>query len=228
MINVTRQKLSLLIKSLIALLSFLGIALAMLFAVRDGYSHWAPRLLYFTQQSNVWIGITALLSLVFSPNERMCRPRIKRLLYCLKFIFTVSITLTGIVFCALLAPFADNNPWTLSSILTHVAVPLLSIADLFLDPYQTVRPLPDVPLSLLPPLFYFFVSYLLGQAGVDFGKGDPYPYFFLNFHSEVGLWGFADGNPPQIGSGYWIVSICLLILIIAFLYATLLKRHKKQ
>ncbi len=226
----TRRKLSLILKSLIALVSLLGTTLALIFAERDGYSHWAKRLLYFTQQSNLWIGTLCLVLLIFLLLDRGKHPRMKKLLYLLKFVFTVSITLTGIVFCAFLAPFLKDSAWTFSGVLTHIAVPVLSITDFFIDPNQTVHKPLDVPLSALPPVLYFVFSYLLGQAGVDFGKGDPYPYPFLNFHSEAGLWGYMDGSPPLIGTGYWIIAIFLLILGIAFLYAILhpSKKHKNQ
>ena len=49
----------------------------------------------------------------------------------LKFVFTVSITLTGVVFCAVLAPTMPGAFGDAATVLTHVVVPVCAIADLF-------------------------------------------------------------------------------------------------
>ena len=81
-------------------------------------------------------------------------------MYVCKYIFTVSITITGLIFCGLLAPFADYNVWVFSSVLTHVVVPVLSIADFFVDDYKIDFKRFHIFLTLIPP-FAWFVQYLL-------------------------------------------------------------------
>lgn len=49
----------------------------------------------------------------------------------IKFVGTVSITLTGAVFCFVLAPTLGNAAWNLQNILTHVVVPVAAIIDFF-------------------------------------------------------------------------------------------------
>ena len=203
---------------LIACLVTAGVLLACIFAQRDGYSHWGRRLLYFTQQSNIWMGVTCLL-FAFRVLLQKEEGPLRDVLYGCKFVFTVSITVTGIIFCTLLAPFADFNPWMLSSVLTHVAVPALSILDLLVFqsggyPFR----LRHTFLALLPPLFYFLVAGTLCILRVDFGRGDAFPYFFMDFYSEVGLFGFKGGPLPQMGTVYWILFFILLIWGLSFGY----------
>ena len=164
------------INLLIFVLSSLGFILSCVFAVRDGYSHWLARLLYFTQQSNLWIGVTCLLLAIALIGKNSAL--IKALSVC-KLIFTVSITVTGFIFCTVLAPFADFNVWTFSSVLTHVVVPVLSIADFVSNKNIAGLNKKHVQLTLVPPLAYFIFASVLCLLKIDFGRGEPYPYFFI-------------------------------------------------
>lgn len=197
--------------------SFVGILLACIFAKRDGYTHWGTRFLYFTQQSNIWIGVTSL-ALAIVKLKGGASQKTKKVLGILKYIFTVSITVTGIIFCTLLAPFADFNIWSFSSILTHIVVPALSIVDFFTDKQLIKLEKRNVHLSILPPAAYFVVASILCLLKVDFGRGDPFPYFFMDFYSEVGLFGFIAKWPPQIGAFYWFVFLSAFVYGLGFLY----------
>lgn len=201
-----------------------GVLLALFSAQKDGYSHWARRLLYFTAQSNLWIGFTNL-AILFSTLTPYKERRIKRL-YILRFIFTVSITLTGLVFCGLLAPFASKygfRTWALPSLLTHTIAPILAVADFFLD-RQFFLKNKHVALCILPPVVYFFIAFILEFFRVDFGRGVPYPYFFMNFHSPVGVFGFSKNPPFIMGTFYWFLLFPVLLLLISFLYKKLYNR----
>ncbi len=229
-----RKKASIILNFLIAIISFLGVLLNCIFATRDGYSHWHKRLLYFTNQSNIWIGLTCLVIAILSIVSILKKHNvIKNWIYVLKYIFTVSITITGLIFCGLLAPFAgDYNAWTLSSILVHVIVPVLSIVDYFINDEQMPLKKWHIALPTIPPLLYFIFSITLSALRVDFGRGDNYPYFFMNFYSDVGLFGFSNSGPrPELGSFYWIVVILGLIIGISYLYYRLhssTRRERKE
>ena len=224
----SKTQISFFLNALAALGAMLGVFLACYFARRDGYTHWGKKLLYFTQLSNIWIGVVCLVCAVYALAARNKKKEpYPPCLSALKFVFTVSITVTAIVFCTFLAPFADFNVWTFSSVLTHVVVPALSIADFFVN--ERIRPLKKhVYYSLLPPLFYFIFASVLCLNNVDFGRGDPYPYFFMNFRSPVGLFGFdGSGDLPQFGAVYWIILILLLILGLSRLYFRLHPKTRK-
>ena len=174
-----RNALSMLLKYLTVCASLGGVLLSLMNARQDGYSHWGKRLLYFTAQSNIWLGFTFLFILLL-PLKKKNAELWKERLYLLKYIFTVSITITGIVFCALLAPFSDDSyhPWEICNLLTHVFSPLFAIIDFFLDPYHIPLYKKQIFLTLLPPLAYFSLASILGAVHTDFGRGVSYPYFF--------------------------------------------------
>ncbi len=212
-----------LLNLLIFFFAVMGVVLSCIFAKRDGYSSWHKRFLYFTQLSNVWI---ALICLIFAITLLI---NVKKAtfytIFVLKYVFTVSITITGIIFCTLLAPFADFNVWTFSSILTHAVVPLLSIIDFFTCNYFEKLKLKHAFFSLIPPFIYFVFANILSLLNVDFGRGETYPYFFMNLKSEVGLFGFVGGWTPQIGTFYWLVFLLLFIFAVSFCYY---KIHNKR
>lgn len=207
---------------LTCLSAFGGVFLSLLFATRDGYSHWSKRLLYFTAQSNLWIGIVFLFLLAYRKKPR------PSWLALLKFVFTVSITVTGLVFCFLLAPFSDDNytPWTFCNLLTHVFTPLFAAVDFFLENQPVSPPKNAVFASLLPPFCYCAVSVTLQIFEVDFGRGVPYPYFFLNYRSPARLFGFSRERPFFLGSFYWLALFFLLVLGISVFYAKTMKKRR--
>ena len=211
----------------VVLASLGGVLWSLVTAKTDGYSHWSRRLLYFTAQSNVWIGATELCALIL---ENKVGERGKQGLYVLRFVFTVSISLTGLVFCLLLAPFSDSDytPWTLPNTLTHVVAPFLALAVFFTDP----RPYEITPkqawLCVFPPLIYFLASGALGAFSVDFGRGVPYPYFFLNHRSPAGVFGFSSQRPFFVGSFYWLILMTAVVAGVSFLLLKINKNRVKK
>lgn len=217
-----KKRFSICINFTVAFLALLGVTLSLVFSEKEGYSPWWTRLFYFTQQSNIWIGVTCLLMAIFSVTgltER--KPKLKKVIYLIKFMFTVSITLTCIIFCSFLAPFADFDVWTASSILTHVLVPVLAVTDLFIDDTMFDLQKKHAYLPILPMVYYFIFATVLSLLKVDFGRGDTFPYFFFNYFSEVGLFGFKGGEIPQMGSMYWFIVIIGMTLGLGALYFNL-------
>lgn len=230
-----RKIISIVLKSLAVFMSLGGVILCCVCAEQDGYSNWSKRLLYFTNLSNIWIGVLFIfllcLPLIKKGNEKW-----EKVLYVLKYIFTVSITITGFTFCCLLAPFAKNDgydAWTVSSFMTHVFAPIFSIVDYFVDEKQICLTYKCSLLSTLPPLAYLIFASILHYANVDFGRGDTYPYFFLNHSSPVKIFGVGGEPPFVIGSFYWIVLFLLMVLTFGFVYlyfhpSNIQKRREKK
>ena len=116
----TRKNLGILLNLISGIAACIGVMIALIYAKEDGFSSAGQRLLYFTNLSNIWIGVTCLVISILSIIEIKLNKRLlKNHIYTLKYIFTVSITITGLIFCVLLAPFAEFNVWTLSSVLTQ-------------------------------------------------------------------------------------------------------------
>ena len=210
-----QKKISLFLKICLIACVSIGLTLCFINAKYDGYSHWSKRLLFFTNQSNLWILITMILLICPTSEKNKQSIRVAR------FVFTTSITITGLVFCCLLAPFADQSyhVWSTSGILTHVFVPSLAIADLFVDQHRIFVTKKEILFCLIPMFCYFIMTTFLFCIGVDFGRGENFPYFFFNFTSPAGIFGFSNQSPYYIGSFYWSVFIILIDLIIAITYA---------
>lgn len=216
-----RIRLSYICKILLIVASLGGVLILLFTANRDGFSNWWRRLLYFTSQSNIWIGITTIV-LLFMPNEST---------FIARYVFTVCIAMTGIVFSLLLSPFAADygfQTWTLASILTHAVAPILAVVDFFLDKRSFPLQRKHVWLCALPPIFYFSTSFLLVYFNVDFGKGMPFPYFFMNFRSPVGLFGFSGKLPYIMGTAYWFIIFPSVLFIIGVLLQRLKEKQLKK
>ena len=220
--NNIRARVSLVIKILTVTLAFCGVIWSFFNAANDGYYHWATRLLYFTALSNLWIAFV-LVAMLLQPRMKSMRDstRVKNSLYVLRYVFVVSITLTGFIFCGLLGPSAkhDNyNAWTVASIITHAVVPTLSITDFFIDPYRPELSKKHISYAIIPPFLYLIFISILQFLNVDFGRGDPYPYIFFNYNSPAGFFGFSDEMPYIFGSFYWILIMLAIVLSVGALY----------
>ena len=224
-----RKTIGLILNIICSISAFSGVIIGFINAKRDGFNNAFQRLLYFTNLSNIWIGIVCLviatISIIQLINKRII---IKNYWFTLKYIFTVSITITGLIFCALLAPFAEFNVWTFSSILTHVVVPITAICSYFFEIPLNPMKKEHTWFALIPPLLYFIVGSILSLLEVDFGRGQTYPYFFMNYRSEVGLFGFRNIDKPEMGSIYWIIVILFIIIGISKLYYNLHSINKKS
>ena len=127
----------------------------------------------------------------------------------------------------MLAPGSSNvgyNAWTAASILTHVAVPILAIVDFFVDTYRVNLIKRHILLTTVPPLLYSAFASVLCIMKVDFGRGEPFPYFFFNYYSPAGVFGTSDVMPYRIGSFYWIVFMFFVIIGVGALYRKLYNR----
>ena len=191
-----------------------------------GFMGGATAILYFTVQSNIWIGATALVTAVFTAiNIARKKSGIPHALWIIKYVFTVSITLTGVVFCGVLAPTMPDAFASPANILTHVVVPVLSIVDFFVGEKDDIR-YKEFLYSWIPPLYYLVFAGIGYALDWNFGMGNNYPYFFLNWDSPAGVFGFADGI-YFMGTFYWIIAIVLFVSAIALAYIALARRIKK-
>ena len=221
-----RNKISLGIKGAIGVCALLGVVLALVYAERDGYRPWTKRLAYFTTLSNLWIGVVSLMLVIAQAGFSHRKKRIV-VLYALRHAFTASIIVTGVVFCAMLAPFADESyhVWSVNSILTHVVVPVLAVIDYFLDEQGGGLGYRHIGFALLPPLLYFSLTGVMGAVGFDFGRGQPFPYFFMDFRGRAGWFGFSSAL-PMMGTGYWMILLTAFTALIAILLV--LPKRKKE
>ncbi len=179
--------------------------------------------MYFTIQSNILVAILCLAGTVFLLRNRGA----PAWWFPLKLIGTVSITLTGVVFAFVLAPTLGIHAWNLQNTLTHVVVPLASILDYFVTGICGEIPKRSVPLVTIPPLAYAVYAGIGYLAGWNFAGGIRYPYFFLNWGSPAGAFGFTK-ELPFMGTGWWILAILLFLLAVGALYRKLADTLRKK
>ncbi len=219
-----------LLKILTIICSLVGIIICLITAKYDGYSHPTKRLLYFTNQSNIWILIIMILSLLphFKSNKYN-----QYSLFVARYVFTISIILTGIIFCTFLGPFADESyhAWSISGHLTHVVVPMLSVLDFFTQNTRFFINKKVAFYCYLPPLIYLIITSILFFFNIDFGRGENFPYFFFNYFSPAKIFGFSSISPYFMGTFYWFIILFIMLFLFAFLFAKInnkiyLKRYK--
>lgn len=178
--------------------------------------------MYFTIQSNIAIALICLIGAILM----LSRCRIPNFWYVIKFIGTIAITLTGIVFCFILAPTLQRAAWTLPNLLTHVIVPIASVIDFFITGVCSDLKFRHVFLVTIPPILYAIYAGIGYARNWQFGGGVNYPYFFLNWGSDAGVFGFSS-ELPFMGTGWWILALLVLLILAGLLYLAILRLLKR-
>ena len=187
--------------------------------------HWRIGFTFFTQLSNLYVGVLCLF-------ELLTGKRVPRL----KFTGAVSIAITFFVFLTVLGPvmpggllgaYAQDH---YASLCLHLIIPAIALYDFLANDYATCFwGRCDLAISLLPPVLYLVFILLLGKAGVRWGMGNMVaPYLFLNYQAPAGWFGFRPETFgfSTLGIG---VAYCILVFLLLFLLmGTLLLRLGKR
>jgi hypothetical protein len=217
-----RKTVSFLLKLTVILSAALGIVLS----VRGGRAAFmggGSAFMFFTIQSNIAIALVCAAGAVLMMSGR----KVRNGWFAVKFVFTVAITLTGLVFCFVLAPTMRTKAWNAQNILTHVAVPAAAVADFFTAGICGELRSRSVLLVTLPPLAYVIYAGIAYIRGWEFLKGVRYPYFFLNWGSPAGAFGFTR-ELPFMGCAWWILALLLLLLGVGCIYLIILGGLRKR
>lgn len=192
-------------------------------AGRQGFMGGTRVFMYFTIQSNIAIAVICAVGGIL-----MIRSfRIRDWWLIVKFVGTISITLTGAVFCFVLAPVFGSMAWNLQNVLTHVVVPITAVIDFFVTGIYGNIGLRSVFLVTLPPLAYVIYAGIGYVAGWEFSKGTNYPYFFLNWGSPAGAFGFID-ELPFMGCVWWIMLLLFALIVVGAAYLLILRLIRKS
>ena len=212
---------SIILKIIIVLSVIAGVVLSSM-ASAESFMGGETVFMYFTVQSNILIALVCLVGLIMILMNRPC----SKVWYIIKLTATVSITLTGIVFCFVLAPGMENA-WTPPSILMHALVPAASIIDyLVICNVMKVKKI-NVLWVTVPPILYAIYSGIGYVRHWEFFQGYNYPYFFLNWGSEAGAIGFSD-SVPFMGPVWWILIILVLLLVVGLVYLLIADLIRKK
>ena len=179
--------------------------------------------MYFTIQSNILIALVSLIGLFII----LLNKKVNHVWNIIKFVSTISISLTGLVFGFVLAPTMGIEAWSIPNILTHVIVPISAIVDFFIVCSIVKYKKIEVIYVVISPLLYAIYASIGYVLNWQFSKNTNYPYFFLNWGSEAGAIGFSS-KLPFIGVIWWIILLLLLLIGLGFLYLKIIELIKRK
>ena len=192
------------------------------YAGKESFMGGTNVLMFFTIQSNIAVAVISIIGLFLIYGKKP----ISGVWYIVKFVGTVAITLTGVVFCFVLAPTMGDAAWNTQNILTHVVVPLAAIVDFFVTGVSGNIRKRSVVWVTVPPLLYAIYAGIGYMCGWEFAEGITYPYFFLNWGSPAGAFGFTD-DLPFMGCGWWIIVILFMLIVVGLVYLLIVDGLKK-
>ena len=220
-ISRTRKTVSCILKLIVILAAVSGTLLSA-YAGRNSFMGGSRVFMYFTIQSNIAIAVICavggVLLLRGAPGGKAWAV--------VKLAGTVSITLTGVVFMVMLAPVLGNRAWNVQNTLTHVVVPAAAIADFFVAVSGTEIRRKNVLFVAIPPLLYVIYAGIGYVRGWEFARGQNYPYFFLNWGSPVGAFGFSK-ELPYMGCAWWLLILLAFLIAVGWCYAALADRMRR-
>ncbi|MBQ3372566.1 MAG: Pr6Pr family membrane protein [Oscillospiraceae bacterium] len=217
-----QKRISCLLK-LIAVFSALIGTLLSAYAGRKSFMGGSRVFMYFTIQSNLAAAAVCLVGLFLILRGKP----VSGAWFILKFVVTVSITLTGVVFTFVLAPTFWARAWSLPNTLTHLVVPVAAVADFFAVSTAFEIRKKNVFYVTIPPLLYVIYAGIGYARGWEFADGICYPYFFLNWGSNAGAFGFTD-HLPYMGCAWWILLLMLFLIGVGYLYLFIADRIRKR
>ena len=65
------------------------------------------------------------------------------------------------------------------------------------------------------------------KAGWEFSGGTNYPYFFLNWGSPAGAFGFTN-ELPFMGTAWWILALFFFLIIVGYTYLSIADRLERN
>ena len=214
----TRKLISCFLKLIVIVSAAAGTVMSAV-AGRNSFMGGSRVFMYFTIQSNIAVAFISMIGLFFLLRNRTAG----NAWYVVKLAGAVSITLTGVVFTIVLAPTLGAFAWKAQNVLTHIVVPTAAVADFFVTAPDTRINKKNVLFVLVPPLLYALYAGIGYIRGWDFAKGKNYPYFFLNWGSPAGAFGFT-GELPYMGCVWWILILLVFLIAVGLIYLAIADR----
>ncbi len=188
---------------------------------------------YFTNISNILIDIILVLFLVLDVkmflNQEVKRQVRNQKLYIIKYLFTISITLTFLVYLCILAPTSEGGFFHAyfkngaASFCVHFITPVLAILDFFLFDHEYQSTTRHVVYATFVPLCYVAAVLILANVfHVRWDEGMMAPYNFINYGAEAGWFGLELGTVNSqtvgVGAAYMILILLFIFIVLGELY----------
>ena len=210
------------IKAVLVIVAILGIVLT---AQSTEFMGGGSVFFFFTVQSNIFIMLIALLFLINEVELLISKKNyINQVFLHIKYVATIAITITFIVFFTMLAPLMGMD-YLLSfkNFSLHAIVPILAIVDFFLFDKDIQLTYKSSLLATIPPVCYVVFVYVGAIFKIQYAKNLYYPYFFLNIDTN-GFF-FEKGT---MGIIPWIIILLGFIIGLGCLYCLFMKLRQKE
>lgn len=210
-----------LILSALIIVGILGIILT---AVSTSFMGGASVFYFFTVQSNIFIIAMAFL---FLGHGIIClinkKETINQVMLQIKFVATVAITITFLVFFTMLAPLMGvDYLLSFKNFSLHAIVPILAIIDFVVFDTDINLSYPKSLIATIAPISYVFFVYAIGvPLKLQYAENLYFPYFFLNYEQNGFFFEKGFGVIP------WIIVLLTAICGLSFLFCFFIKLRQK-
>ena len=192
----------------------LGLILSLTSKSNDEFMGNGTALNFYTLQSNLWVFILELVLLVLTIIEDVKQVSIiKEKMVVLKFVMTVAILVTFIVYWSMLAPYvAQKNVLALSNVILHAISPILMLVDFLVFDREYTFKKNNVYLTIIPLLYYLIFAMVRAEiSDTVFTQGSRYPYWFI----DIDTFGWL-GNINGPGVIYWAILVLIGVEALGF------------
>ena len=210
-----------LILSALIIVGILGIILT---AVSTSFMGGASVFYFFTVQSNIFIIAIAFL---FLGHEIIClinkKETINQVMLQIKFVATVAITITFLVFFTMLAPLMGvDYLLSFKNFSLHAIVPMLAIIDFIVFDTDINLSYPKSLIATIAPISYVFFVYAIGvPLKLQYAENLYFPYFFLNYEQNGFFFEKGFGVIP------WVIVLLTAICGLSLLFCFFIKLRQK-
>lgn len=205
----------------IALIGILGIIVT---ANSTDFMGGGSVFLFFTVQSNIFIILMALITLAFEIISLVKnKPYVNQILLYFKFVATIAITITFIVFFTMLAPLMGiDYLLSFSNFSLHTIVPILAITDFIIYDVDINLTYPKSLIGAAMPVYYVGFVYVGVPLNFQYSENLKFPYFFLDY--ETNGFFFEKG----FGVIIWIILLLAGIFGLCALFCFIIKQRQKS
>ena len=179
---------------------------------------------FFTVQSNIFIIAMAFL---FLGHEIIClinkKETINQVMLQIKFVATVAITITFLVFFTMLAPLMGiDYLLSFKNFSLHAIVPILAIIDFIIFDTDINLSYPKSLIGTIAPVSYVVFVFAIGvPLKLQYAENLYFPYFFLNYEQNGFFFEKGFGVIP------WIIVLLTAICGLSLLFCLFIKLRQK-
>ena len=218
--NLAKTISKIIIKASLVVVGILGIIFT---AQSSAFMGGGSVFFFFTVQSNIFIIAMALIFLINEIVQLITKKSfINQTLLFIKYVATVAITVTFLVFFTMLAPLMGMDYLlSFNNFSLHAIVPILAIIDFVLFDTDINLTYSNSLFATISPISYVIFVYIGAIFKLQYGENLYYPYFFLDFEKNGFLFEKGFGIIP------WIIILLAGICGLGCLYTLFIKLRQK-